>query len=56
MKGLIMGRLVALAMVLLIGLATVHGHEGRHLFILSGQSNMVGMDPQVSFTPTVAKS
>ena len=26
---------------------------GKHLFILSGQSNMVGMDPDVSFTPAV---
>ncbi|HEX5790294.1 MAG TPA: sialate O-acetylesterase [Luteolibacter sp.] len=26
---------------------------GKHLFILSGQSNMVGMDPGVSFTPAV---
>lgn len=24
-----------------------------HLFVLSGQSNMAGMDPNVSFTPTV---
>lgn len=24
-----------------------------HLFVLSGQSNMAGMDPDVSFTPTV---
>jgi Carbohydrate esterase, sialic acid-specific acetylesterase len=29
-------------------------HGGKHLFILSGQSNMVGMDPNVSFTPAVA--
>ncbi|MFT6238989.1 MAG: hypothetical protein ACJAQT_001066 [Akkermansiaceae bacterium] len=29
---------------------------GKHLFILSGQSNMVGMDPQVSFTPAVTKA
>ena len=27
----------------------------KHLFILSGQSNMVGMKPEVSFTPTVTK-
>ncbi len=30
--------------------------EGKHLFILSGQSNMVGMDPEISFTPTVSKA
>ena len=29
---------------------------GKHLFILSGQSNMVGMDPAVSFTPAVTKA
>lgn len=29
---------------------------GRHLFILSGQSNMVGLDPEVSFTPSVTKA
>jgi hypothetical protein len=28
---------------------------GKHLFILSGQSNMVGMKPEVSFTPAVTK-
>jgi arylsulfatase A len=27
----------------------------RHLFILSGQSNMAGLDPTVSFTPAVRK-
>ncbi len=30
--------------------------QGKHLFILSGQSNMVGMDPEVSFTPAVIKA
>ncbi|MFN4944540.1 MAG: sialate O-acetylesterase [Akkermansiaceae bacterium] len=30
--------------------------NGKHLFILSGQSNMVGMDPEVSFTPAVTKA
>lgn len=29
---------------------------GKHLFILSGQSNMVGLDPGVSFTPAVTKA
>ncbi len=27
--------------------------EGKHLFILSGQSNMVGLNPSESFTPAV---
>ena len=30
------------------------GEQGKHLFILSGQSNMVGLDPSTSFIPTVA--
>ena len=29
---------------------------GKHLFILSGQSNMVGLKPEVSFTPAVVKA
>ena len=28
-------------------------HEGKHLFILSGQSNMQGLLPDESFTPTI---
>ena len=27
--------------------------EGKHLFILSGQSNMLGLKPEESFTPTI---
>jgi len=30
--------------------------NGKHLFILSGQSNMVGMKPEVSFTPAVTNA
>jgi hypothetical protein len=29
--------------------------EGKHLFILSGQSNMMGLKPKVSFIPAVEK-
>lgn len=29
--------------------------DGKHLFILSGQSNMAGLDPDESFTPAVEK-
>ena len=29
---------------------------GKHLFILSGQSNMAGLKPELSFTPTVAEA
>ena len=32
------------------------GGTGKHLFILSGQSNMAGMKPEVSFTPAVTKA
>lgn len=28
--------------------------QGKHLFVLSGQSNMAGLNPNESFTPTVA--
>ena len=31
------------------------GEDGIHLFILSGQSNMAGLKPEESFTPTVEK-
>ena len=30
--------------------------NGKNLFILSGQSNMVGMKPEVSFTPAVTNA
>ena len=30
--------------------------DGKHLFILSGQSNMAGLDPKVSFIPTVEEA
>jgi len=30
--------------------------DGKHLFILSGQSNMVGMNPDLSFTPAVTNA
>lgn len=29
------------------------GGTDKHLFILSGQSNMAGLDPEISFTPAV---
>jgi len=46
------------AVFVLACVATVaQGAEGgKHLFILSGQSNMVGMDPDVAFTPAVAEA
>jgi hypothetical protein len=39
----------------LFGLVANAGTEqkGKHLFILSGQSNMAGLKPEISFTPAV---
>ena len=34
--------------------STARTEDAIHLFILSGQSNMVGLDPSEDFTPTVA--
>ena len=31
----------------------LQAEDGKHLFILSGQSNMGGLDPKISFVPTV---
>lgn len=53
-----------IGLVCLVGCASVDGpaeperppRTGRHLFILSGQSNMVGLKPEVSFTPTVGEA
>ncbi|PQJ28146.1 sialate O-acetylesterase [Rubritalea profundi] len=45
----------ALWMLLVLSPAIVIG-GGKHLFILSGQSNMAGMKPEVSFTPAVTKA
>jgi len=33
----------------------VSSQEGKHVFILSGQSNMVGLVPSASFTPAIEK-
>jgi hypothetical protein len=41
--------------VLLVVSSSIAMGAEKHLFILSGQSNMVGMKPEVSFTPAVAK-
>lgn len=45
--------------LLLVVAAFAHGEEGKegkHLFILSGQSNMARLDPSVSFTPAVVEA
>jgi hypothetical protein len=39
-----------------IAMAGSGENSGKHLFILSGQSNMAGMKPEVSFTPAVTKA
>ena len=40
----------------LVSLSSLQAEEGKQLFILSGQSNMAGLKPQESFTPTVEKA
>jgi hypothetical protein len=47
----------SLIALLLISSTTLiaHAEEGKHLFILSGQSNMAGLKPEESFIPTVEK-
>jgi hypothetical protein len=49
MKYLYITTLTALVFILSVNAA----EEGKHLFILSGQSNMAGLNPDISFTPTV---
>jgi hypothetical protein len=49
MKHLCIAALVALASVL----SASSAEKEKHLFILSGQSNMARLDPDISFTPTV---
>ncbi len=46
--------LLSLLFVPLLAVAA-HAEDGKHLFILSGQSNMAGLDPNASFTPAVKK-
>ena len=41
---------------LLLGLSASAEHHAKHLFILSGQSNMQGHRPDEAFTPTVEKA
>ena len=52
--------LPTLLTLLLAGFAPTAGAEqaapGKHLFILSGQSNMVGLKPDESFTPLVSRA
>lgn len=41
---------------LFASLSLLDASEAKHLFILSGQSNMAGLNPQVSFTPAVEQA
>ena len=44
-------------LIFLISVSLVNAAEKeKHLFILSGQSNMVGLNPDLSFTPAVAEA
>ena len=49
------GKRVGVGVILVFGSLFLVGCEpaGDHLFILSGQSNMAGLDPAISFTPVV---
>jgi len=40
---------------ILVGMSSMATEKGKHLFILSGQSNMQGHRPQEAFTPAVEK-
>lgn len=52
MKRIIPFLFIALAVIFTIAPAQA-ADDGIHLFILSGQSNMAGLNPDLSFTPTV---
>ncbi len=47
--------LLVFLLTVTIGMNTGCTQKGAHLFILSGQSNMAGLDPDISFTPAVSK-
>jgi Carbohydrate esterase, sialic acid-specific acetylesterase len=47
---------LAIIIVLASTLPVKAGQIGQHLFILSGQSNMEGLDPEISFVPEVEKA
>jgi Carbohydrate esterase, sialic acid-specific acetylesterase len=44
-------RIDLIVIALILASVTAHGQTGKHLFILSGQSNMVGLKPEESFLP-----
>jgi hypothetical protein len=52
-----MRHLLAAALAATVVTSHVHaGKPGKHLFILSGQSNMAALNPRLSFTPAVEKA
>ncbi|MFP6618582.1 MAG: sialate O-acetylesterase [Pirellulaceae bacterium] len=53
MKRLASLQAVVLTLVAITAVAAEKAEPGKHLFILSGQSNMAGLNPQQSFTPAV---
>ena len=49
-------RLTILSLILLLACqSTTAAEKAKRLFILSGQSNMVGLKPETTFTPTLKK-
>jgi hypothetical protein len=51
-----MKHLYIIALVVVVLVSCAHGAEqGKHLFILSGQSNMVGLNPKKTFTPALVE-
>ena len=49
-----MKSLYLFALLTLVTMSSVNADgQGKHLFILSGQSNMKGLQPEISFTPAV---
>ncbi|OVE77875.1 acetyl xylan esterase [bacterium F16] len=50
-----MKQIITIIAVLAIVATTQAADKGKHLFILSGQSNMAGLNPQISFIPAVEK-
>ncbi len=49
-----MHRLITAVLVIFsTALSSIAQSNGKHLFMLSGQSNMAGLDPEISFIPAV---
>ena len=44
---------ILLSLIAIVIYSCADVQEGKHLFILSGQSNMVGLKPEESFTPII---